>query len=75
MNTPLTDLIPPGARRWIYGAYVLAGIAAGAAQVALEPDPTWLVKAVDVLAYLSVPIGGLAVSNVATPAADDSLED
>ena len=55
------------ARSFIYGAYVIAIIAAGAAQVAFASleiaQPDFLVAAVAVLAYLGVPVGTLAVAN------------
>ena len=56
-----------GARKGIYGTYVLALVAAGATQVAyasLELSaPSWLVASVAVLAYLGIPVGGLAAAN------------
>lgn len=58
------------ARAVIYGGYVIAIIAAGAAQVgfaSLEmPSPDWLVASLSVLAYLGVPVGTLAVANTRT---------
>ncbi|MDR6907455.1 hypothetical protein J2X63_003163 [Agromyces sp. 3263] len=55
------------ARKWIYGLYVLALVGAGATQVAyasLELSaPPWLVASVAVLAYLGIPVGGLAAAN------------
>jgi len=60
------------ARAVIYGAYVVAIIAAGAAQVgfaALEQSqPDFLVASLAVLAYLGVPVGTLAVANTNTQA-------
>lgn len=54
-------------RAVIYGSYVVAIIAAGAAQVgyaALElGQPDWLRVSLAVLAYLGVPVGTLAVAN------------
>ena len=55
------------ARAVIYGAYVVAIIAAGAAQVGYSSlelaQPDWLVASLAVLAYLGVPVGTLAVAN------------
>lgn len=54
-------------RKAIYGSYVLALVGAGATQVAyasLELSaPTWLVASVAVLAYLGIPVGGIAAAN------------
>jgi hypothetical protein len=58
------------ARAFIYGAYVVAIIAAGATQVAFaaleQGQPGWLVATLAVLAYLGVPVGTLAVANTNT---------
>ncbi len=55
------------ARKIIYGTYVLTLVGAGATQVAyasLELSaPPWLVASVAVLAYLGIPVGGLAAAN------------
>ena len=54
-------------RKIIYGSYVLALVGAGATQVAyasLELSaPSWLVASVAVLAYLGIPVGGIAAAN------------
>lgn len=62
---PLT-LIPDAWRKWIYVAYATAGLVTGAVQVALEPDPGWVAPTLAVLAYLAVPLGATAASNVTT---------
>ena len=59
------------ARKVIYSAYVIAGVLLGATQVAFASvedlgQPTWLTVALAVYAFLSVPLGSLALSN--TPA-------
>lgn len=58
------------ARAYIYGAYVIAIIAAGAAQVGFASlevsQPDWLTASLAVLAYLGVPVGTLAVANTNT---------
>lgn len=62
----------PTVRKWIYGAYVVAVVVVGAVQVAHAAievaQPDWLTATLSVLAYLGVPVGGLALAN--TPARD-----
>jgi hypothetical protein len=60
-------------RRGIYAFYVLAVLVAGALQVYFAatqviPQPQWLTGALAVLAYLGVPIGGLALANTSNAA-------
>jgi hypothetical protein len=67
----------PLARKVIYGTYVIAGIVFGAIQVgtaAVEGagQPEWLTVALAVYAFLSVPVGSLALTN--TPAQDVPAE-
>lgn len=62
--TPLTDVLPPIIRKSLYVAYAIAGIIVGALAVAGVD----VGKAPDVLAYLAIPIGGLAASNTPPPA-------
>ncbi len=54
-------------RKLIYALYVLALLGVGAMQVAFAsvqtPVPEWLTAALAVLAYLGVPVGGLAIAN------------
>jgi hypothetical protein len=55
-------------RKAIYSAYIIAGIVIGATQVAFASiegagQPTWLTVTLAVYAFLSVPIGSLAISN------------
>lgn len=55
-------------RKAIYAIYVVALVITGALQVAfaqpgLGGQPVWLTVALSVLAYLGVPIGGLALAN------------
>lgn len=58
------------ARAYIYGAYVVAIIIAGATQVGFAAvevsQPEWLTAGLAVLAYLGVPVGTLAVANTNT---------
>lgn len=56
------------ARKAIYSAYIVAGVAIGATQVGFASvegagQPTWLTVALAVYAFLSVPLGSLAVAN------------
>lgn len=63
----------PTARKRIYGAYIILLIVAGAAQVAYAAiqlsQPSWLIAALAVLAYLGIPVGGLALVNSPAPTA------
>lgn len=61
------------ARKIIYAAYIVLLVIAGAIQVAFAAiqagQPVWLVAALAVLAYLGIPVGGLALANSpSTPA-------
>jgi hypothetical protein len=58
--TPLTDVLPAKARKWLYWAYALAGVVDGALLIAgvnVGATP-------QILAYLAIPIGATAGSNV-----------
>lgn len=77
MSTPIPNASQLGvivknakARAFIYGGYVIAIIAAGAAQVGFASlevsQPDWLTASLAVLAYLGVPVGTLAVANTST---------
>jgi len=59
-------------RKAIYSTYVVALVIAGGLQVAfanpeLGGQPVWLTVALSVLAYLGIPVGGLALANTGTP--------
>lgn len=59
------------ARKIIYGVYGIAVVILGAAQVGystLGPQPSWLSVALNVAAYLAVPISALALANTSKPA-------
>lgn len=64
-NNSLGNIIKSStARAVIYSAWVLSGIAIGAAQVAfVDPDPQWLDVTFNVWSYLGLFIGSLAVVN------------
>lgn len=78
MSTPaspdLGSIVTNGlARKTIYSAYVIALVVAGACQVAfatpgLGEQPLWLSVSLNVLAYLGIPVGGLAIANTVTAA-------
>lgn len=66
----LSDTLGPKARKTVYLAYTVAGLAIGATQagyVAAGEQPTWLSVVLGVFGFLSAPIGLLAASN--TPSA------
>lgn len=72
-GNPLNDLLSPTIRKYLYAAYVLAGFVVGALAVAGVD----VGKAPDVLAYLAIPFGALAASNVTPtpgPEHDDGLD-
>ena len=54
-------------RKIIYGIWVVALLTIGAVQAALAttqaPQPTWLSAALNVVGYLGIPVGGLALAN------------
>ena len=63
------QLIPPVARIWIYAVYAITGLIIGAIQ-ASGADYTWIEPALNVLAYLAVPIAIIAGVNVNAPDGD-----
>lgn len=60
----------PTARKWIYGAYAILAIAVGATVAGFlavtTTLPTWLEVSQAVIAYLAIPVGGLAAVNTNT---------
>lgn len=65
MNNPLTDILPPAARKYLYALYFVAVVVVGALAVA----EVSVGKAPDVLAYLGGALGLVAASN--TPAREE----
>lgn len=78
----MSNLTPPSlgniissarVRQLIYGLYVIAIIVTGAIQVGFAAvsiaQPDWLTASLAILAYLGIPVGGLALANT-TPAVD-----
>lgn len=68
---PLSRVITSNkARQWIWGAYIIAGVALGSIAAGFgamdKPQPEWLIPATAVMAYLSIPMGSLAMVNVPT---------
>ena len=76
----LVDIIPPELRKPIYAVYAVIGVVLGALQVALDPDPSWLITSLAVYTFIGGAIGALASANtpaLSTPTdvADDEVED
>lgn len=61
----LGNIIKNGtARAVIYGAYVIAALVVGGVDVYFgDNDPSWVPNALALIAYLAIPIGGLAAVN------------
>lgn len=74
---PLTDIIPASARRYVYGLYVLAGVLLGALQTAGVSEVAGVAVStlLAVYAYLGVPLGATAASNVSRPRGEHVRED
>lgn len=57
----------PTVRKVIYSTYIILLVVVGAVQVGFAAvqsgQPAWLIAALAVLAYLGVPVGGLALVN------------
>lgn len=71
----LRDMIPPAIRKTIYAAYLVAGIVIGVLAIVVDAA-SWLGTTQEVYAYLGIPVGAIALTNVvpnalvtATPAA------
>lgn len=63
-----TVITNPVVRKVIYGAYIVLGVIVGATQVAFAAlegagQPDWLTVTLAVYAFLSVPVGSLALVN------------
>lgn len=69
-NNPLSDILPATVRRYVYAAYVVAGLVIGALAVAGVD----VGKAPDVMAYLAIPIGALAASNTSGASEPEAIE-
>jgi hypothetical protein len=72
MSNPLTDILPPAARKTVYFVYALIGFVFGAIQVGYgaaphSAIPAWLKIALAVYAFVGTAIGATAASNVAGP--------
>ena len=65
----LRDIIPASWRKPIYAIYAVIGVVLGAIQIAIEPDPSWLVTSMTVYVFLGGAVGAVANSN--TPAEDE----
>lgn len=63
-----TVITNPNVRKVIYGIYIVVGVILGAIQVAFAAiegagQPDWLTVTLAVYAFLSVPVGSLALVN------------
>jgi hypothetical protein len=60
----------PTMRKSIYGGYAIAMTVFGATQVGFASvsaaQPGWLTVALAILAYLGIPVGGLALANTSS---------
>jgi hypothetical protein len=72
---PLTGIVSPAVRRYIYAAYALVGVALGATQVAYSSgtsgQPEWLTVALAVYAFVGTALGLTAASNTPSPERQD----
>ena len=59
----LVDIIPAEWRKPIYAIYAVLGVILGAVQVAMEPDPSWLMTTMAVYAFVGGAIGSVASAN------------
>jgi hypothetical protein len=64
----LRDIIPAEWRKPVYAVYAVIGVVLGAIQLALVPNPAWLLTSMTVYLFLGGAIGAVASSN--TPAVD-----
>lgn len=60
----------PTARKWIYGVYAILALLVGATVAGFQAVatilPTWVEITQAVIAYLAIPVGGLAAVNTNT---------
>ena len=70
---PLTGIVSPTVRRYIYAAYALLGVALGACQVAGVVYLFWADTTVwlNVYAYVGTALGLTAASNTPSPERQD----
>ena len=63
----LITTLPENARRWIYSAYAVVGLGLGATQVGYSAaeagQPTWLIVALAVFAFIGTALGFTAAQN------------
>lgn len=59
----LVDIIPAEWRKPIYAVYAVLGVILGAVQIALDPDPGWLMTTMAVYAFVGGAIGFVASAN------------
>ena len=70
-DNPLTDALTPSWRKRLYVTYAGTALVVGGTQAfylaASIDQPLWLTGALGVLAYLAIPFGATAASNITTP--------
>ena len=59
----LVDIIPAEWRKPIYAIYAVLGVILGAVQIALDPDPSWLMTTMAVYAFVGGAIGFVPSAN------------
>ena len=64
-TNPLVGLLTPQIRQALYVGYFMLLLIAGGLEIALDPDPYWLNKGQEVLAYLGGALALTAASNIA----------
>ena len=60
----IRDMIPPAIRKVIYAAYLVAGVVLGVLPIIFTDGVYWLDVTLRVYAYLGVPVGAIALTNV-----------
>lgn len=66
-SNPLTGLLSPKVRRYVYAALFLAGVVVACLELADVPTGA----AVEIIAYLGTALGAVAASNTPSPEASD----
>lgn len=62
---PLVGVLTPQIRQILYVTYFAAALVAGILEVIYDPEPRWLQKGQEVLAYLAAALTLTAASNIA----------
>lgn len=59
----LRDMIPSAIRKAIYAAYLVAGVVIGVLAIIVDAA-SWMDTTQEVYAYLGIPVGAIALTNV-----------